>query len=109
MQEEVDPRLRWLKPLVIGLGVVFAAMIVVLIVVMITGVPSRRGQEAAAVPSPGQVSDLLTLPRNSRVTDVFAANDRVIVRVRLADGTERLYALDRALRPAGSITLQPER
>ena len=55
-------------------------------------------------------NQVMTLPKNSRVTDVLSSGSRIIVRVRLADGTERLYALDGdSLKPLGSMTLQVER
>jgi len=114
--QDTDPRLRWLKPLVIGLSVVFVALIMALIVGLITGVPQRRAAEAtAAKPLPANLSpafaeQVLNLPRNSRVADVFASGERIIVRVRLADGTERLFALHgQTLQPIGQLTIQVEK
>ncbi|WP_428248869.1 OadG family protein [Ferrovibrio sp.] len=115
--QDTDPRLRWLKPLVIGLSVVFVALIMALIVGLITGVPQRRAeaakQTAKPVPanlSPAFAEQVLNLPRNSRVADVFASGERIIVRVRLADGTERLFALhSQTLQPIGQLTIQVEK
>jgi len=57
------------------------------------------------------VADLaLTLPKNSRISDVLSSGSRIVVRVRLADGAERLYALDgTTLRPLNSLTIQVEK
>lgn len=110
-QTAADPKIRWLKAIVIGLGVIFLGLATLLIVLIMTGGPKRTAATAPAQPRPVAVEDLtLSLPKNSRVTDVFASGSRIVVRVRLADGTERLYALDGdSLRPLGSLTLQVER
>lgn len=105
--EAADPKIRWLKAVVIGLGVIFIGLAVLLVVLIMTGGYKRN--PAAAPPS--AVQDFgITLPRNSRVAEVFATGNRIVLRVRLADGTERFYALDgESLRPLGSITIQVER
>jgi hypothetical protein len=107
-----DPKIRWLKLVVIGLGVVFLGLAVLLVVLILTGGPKRQGPVTGPLAAgEAAVADrVLTLPKNSRVTDVLASGNRIVVRVRLADGTERLYALDgESLRPLGSMTLQAER
>lgn len=105
-----DPKIRWLKAIVIGLGVVFCGLAALLIVLILTGGP-KRSAPAAAGPGPVSPSDLtITLPKNSRVADVLSTGNRIVLRVRLADGTERLYALDgTTLRPLGSVTVQVEK
>lgn len=105
--EMADPKIRWLKAVVIGLGVVFVGLAVLLIVLIMTGGYKR----STAIAPPNAVQDFgITLPRNSRVAEVFATGNRIVLRVRLADGTERLYALDgESLRPLGSVTIQVER
>lgn len=119
--QDTDPRLRWLKPLVIGLSVVFVGLMVTLVVAMIAGVPQRRaadsklpggatGGAGPAIPTAAQAEQVLNLPRNSRVADIFASGERIILRVRLADGTERLFALHgQTLAPIGQLTIQVER
>ena len=107
-----DPKIRWLKLVVIGLGVVFLGLAVLLVVLILTGGPKRQGPVTGplAASEAAMADRVLTLPKNSRVTDVLSSGSRIVVRVRLADGTERLYALDADnLRPLGSMTLQPER
>lgn len=123
--QDTDPRLRWLKPLVIGLSVVFVGLMVTLVVAMIAGVPQRRaadsklpggatggaaGGAGPVLPMAAQAEQVLNLPRNSRVADIFASGERIILRVRLADGTERLFALHgQTLAPIGQLTIQVER
>jgi Na+-transporting methylmalonyl-CoA/oxaloacetate decarboxylase gamma subunit len=99
-----------LKATVIGLGIVFLGLATLLIVLIMTGGPKRTASSTAA-PRPVAVEDLeFTIPRNSRVAEVFATGNHIVLRVRLADGTERLYALDgETLKPLGSITVKVEK
>ncbi len=112
MSEDVQEtrKIRWLKATVIGLGVIFLGLATLLIVLIMTGGPKRTASAPAAARNV-TVEDLeFTLPRNSRVAEVFATGSRIILRVRLADGTERLYALDgETLKPLGSLTVKTER
>ena len=85
-----------------------------MLVLIMTGGPKRTAPSAPAVsgaPRNVAVEDLVfSLPKNSRVADVLATGNRIVLRVRLADGTERLYALDgETLKPLGSITVQVEK
>ena len=116
MSEDVEEtrKIRWLKATVIGLGVIFLGLATLLIVLIMTGGPKRTTSTApagASVPRNVTVEDLeFTIPRNSRVAEVFATGSRIILRVRLADGTERLYALDgETLKPLGSLTVTTEK
>lgn len=111
-EKDETTRIRWLKAIVIGLGVVFLGLATLLIVLIMTGGPKRTASTAASTaPRQVTVEDLeLTLPRNSRIAEVFASGSRIVLRVRLADGTERLYALDgETLRPLGSLTVKVEK
>ena len=115
-EEETDPRLRWLKPLVIGLSALFVILLLVLMVGMITGVPGRKAQSAlpasmppASMPtaSVNTMEQSLGLPAGARVMESFGAGDRVILRVQLPDGGERLLSLDaRSLTPLSGLTIQ---
>lgn len=109
-EKDETARIRWLKATVIGLGVVFLGLATLLIVLIMTGGPKRTASAPATVRNV-TVEDLeFTIPRNSRVAEVFATGNRIILRVRLADGTERLYALDgETLKPLGSLTVKVER
>lgn len=105
-------RLKWLKATVIGLGIIFLGLATLLIVLIMTGGPKRTASTAtSAAPRNVAVEDMVfSLPKNSRVADVLSTGNRIVLRVRLADGTERLYALDgETLKPLGSITVQVER
>lgn len=109
-----EPSIKWLTRLVIGLGVVLIGGVILLFVLLATGAHLKNQPEAAApaaVPRKVAVEDFaLTLPRNSRVSEVFATGNRIVVRARLADGTERLYALDATtLKPVNSLTIQVEK
>lgn len=110
-EKDETAKIRWLKATVIGLGVIFLGLATLLIVLIMTGGPKRTASTPAATPRHVTVEDLeFILPRNSRVAEVFATGSRIILRVRLADGTERLYALDgETLKPLGSITVKVEK
>lgn len=113
MSEEAQQslKIRWLKATVIGLGVIFLGLATLLIVLIMTGGPKRTASSGTSALRNVTVEDLeLTLPRNSRVAEVFASGSRIVLRVRLADGTERLYALDgETLKPLGSLTVKVEK
>ncbi len=104
-------KIRWLKATVIGLGVIFLGLATLLIVLIMTGGPKRTPSTAAQTVRNVTVEDLeFIIPRNSRVAEVFATGNRIILRVRLADGTERLYAIDgETLKPLGSLTVKVEK
>lgn len=108
---EEATRIRWLKAVVIGLGIIFVGLAVLLLVLIMTGGPKRTASTGNVAPRAVSVEDLIvTLPKNSRVADVLATGNRIVLRVRLADGTERLYALDgETLKPLGSVTVQVEK
>lgn len=110
---EQTQKIRWLKATVIGLGVIFLGLATLLIVLIMTGGPKRTPSATATANAVRNVTveDLeFTIPRNSRVAEVFATGSRIILRVRLADGTERLYAVDgETLKPLGSLTVKVEK
>lgn len=108
--QEQTLKIRWLKAVVIGLGIIFVGLATLLVVLIMTGGPKRTTSTPAA-PRAVAVEDMVfTLPKNSRVADVLSTGSRIVLRVRLADGTERLYALDgETLKPLGSITVQVEK
>lgn len=108
-----EPSIKWLTRLVIGLGIVLIGGVILLFVLLATGahLKDRPAAGPASAPRAVAVEDLaLTLPKNSRVSDVLSSGNRIVVRVRLADGTERLYALDgTTLKPLNSLTIQVEK
>ena len=108
-----EPSIKWLTRLVIGLGIVLIGGVILLFVLLATGahLKDKPATTSSAVPRAVAVEDLmLNLPKNSRVSDVLSSGNRIVVRVRLADGTERLYALDgTTLKPLNSLTIQVEK
>lgn len=105
-------RLKWLKAVVIGLGIVFLGLATLLIVLIMTGGPKRTTSAASRVAPPAlsEVFEELTLPRNSRIADVMATGNRIILRVRLADGREWLYTYDsETLKPMRTLAVQVEK
>jgi hypothetical protein len=114
-EPETQPNLRWLKIIVIVLGVlilVCAGLLVVGIYKRMSGAGSAPAAAAAGpdmpIPprpaaAPGAASGggsavfgdrQLVLPRGGRLVEVLTAGDRLILRVRLATGTERLVVYD---------------
>lgn len=103
------PNIRVLKAVVIGLGL----LIVVGVVALIVGLfwrASKMGEPAGAkVAPPTALNGPVALPRGAAVTDMAATGDRVVLRLRLADGTIRLIFVDpRAAAVAGQLDLKAE-
>lgn len=103
------PNIRVLKAVVIGLGL----LIVVGVVALIVGLfwrASKMGEPAGAkVAPPTALTGPVALPRGAAVTDMAATGDRVVLRLRLADGTTRLIFVDpRAAAVAGQLDLKAE-
>lgn len=114
-EQEADPRLRWLKPLVIGLSAVFVLLLGVFIVAMVSGVPARRAAPVGAGPAaviPATAfpeAATLALPAGARLLDVLMQGELVLLRLRLADGSEQLITLNaRTLAPQAGLRLRPE-
>lgn len=115
------PNIRVLKAVVIGLGL----LIVVGVVALIVGLfwrASKMGEPAgakvapptaltgpAALTAPAALTGPVALPRGAVLTDMAATGDRVVLRLRLADGTTRLVFVDpRAAAVAGQLDLKAE-
>lgn len=102
--------IRVLKGVVIGLGL----LIVIGVVALIVGLfwrASRMGEGAAPAPVavPTALSGPVSLPRGSEITDMTSAGDRVVLRLRLNDGSTRLLFVDpRAARVAGQLDLKAD-
>lgn len=118
-EPETQPNLRWLKIIVIVLGVlilVCGALLVVGIYKRMAGggaapaaggsavsgsdmpIPPRPAASAGGAASGGAAAVFgdrqLVLPRGGRLVEVLTAGDRLILRIRLATGTERLVVYD---------------
>lgn len=109
------PNIRVLKAVVIGLGL----LIVVGVVALIVGLfwrASKMGEPAGAkvapptaLTGPAALAGPVALPRGAVLTDMAATGDRVVLRLRLADGTTRLIFVDpRAAAVAGQLDLKAE-
>lgn len=96
--EAPDPNIRILKAIVIGLGVAMVAAGGVLVWGLTRKTPPRTPAPpavAAVVPKPfGEHT--MTLPRGARLLDVSQGEARIVLRVRLASGAERLILVDAA-------------
>ncbi len=82
-----------LKALVIVLGVMIVAGIAV---IGVTIYHRATNPVNRPVPGPGFGKMALELPAGSRVVEMVAEDDRLILRLRLADGGRRILILDMA-------------
>ncbi len=104
--DERGPNIRLLKGIVIGLGV----LIVLLLVGMIATVALRSNRPGIAAGSPAGPfnSRSVALPEGANVVEMVATGDRVVLRVKLADGGERFLFVDpRTGIAQGSLDLVP--
>jgi hypothetical protein len=112
--------MRALKALVIVMGVLLVGGTVLLVGVIL----SRLGGKTASVPAPAASSPApakasppvsfgaatLTIPAGATVAETVAAGDRVVLRLILADGAQRLLVVDPASGALlGTIDLRPGR
>lgn len=87
---------RTLKFLVIFMGILILAALAVIIATVASrmsgeeGAPRAKGQAAGAPPEPVA----LGLPEGSSVAEMQATDDRLVLRVRLPEGGERIVILD---------------
>jgi len=104
------PNIRVLKAVVIGLGL----LIVVGVVALIVGLfwrASKMGETPAGakVAPPTALSGPAALPRGAEITDMTTTGDRVVLRLRLADGTTRLMFVDpRGAAVTGQLDLKAD-
>jgi len=103
------PNIRVLKAVVIGLGM----LIVIGVVALVVGLfwrASKMGEPAAGtVAPPTALSGPVTLPRGAEIAEMTAAGDRVVLRLRLADGSGRLLFIDpRASAVTGQLDLKAD-
>jgi len=99
-REAAMGRMRFLKVLTIGMGVLIVVATTVLVVVI-----ARR--IGGAGPAPTSVSVLLDEPAGTRIAGVAAAGDRVAIRLE-GGGADRVVLVDpRTGALAGHIRLRP--
>lgn len=93
-----DPNIRILKAIVIGLGLAM----VVCAGILVWGLTRKAPPRAVAPPVatqdvPTQFGErTLSLPRGAKLLDVSQSEARLMLRVRLASGIERLILVDAA-------------
>lgn len=105
------PNIRVLKAVVIGLGVLIVVGVVALVVGLFwrAAKMGEGGKPAATVAAPAAPGGLVSLPRGSEIIEMAAAGDRVVLRLRLADGATRLVFVDpRAASVAGQLDLRAD-
>ncbi len=106
------PNIRVLKAVVIGLGLLIVIGVVALIVGLFwraSKMGEGGGKPAATVAAPSALSGPVSLPRGAEVAEMATAGDRVVLRLRLADGTTRLLFVDpRAMAVVGQLDLRAD-
>ena len=118
--------MRWLKTLVIGMGVVIVIGLTVVIVKVAqrAGEPSQPVGSGPAVPAPpviGATSPMtkaaptgfaagnhtIAIPAGATAEDMTLERDRLVVRLRLSDGRAAFLTIDLATgKKLGMITLE---
>ena len=87
-----------LKALVIFLGILLVGGFIVVAVTIYNRATAPKEDKTVSIP----------VPANGTVMDTVAAGDRVVMRYRMADGSERLVIVNaRTGKPAGTINLVP--
>jgi len=87
-----------LKTLVIVMGVLLVAGFIVVVVTIYNRATAPQPDRTVSIP----------VPTGGTVVDMVGAEDRVVLRYRLADGSERLVIVNaRTGKPAGTINLVP--
>ena len=92
-----DPNIRILKAIVIGLGLAMVVCAGILVWGLTRKAAPRAAAPVAAAEVPSQFGErTLSLPRGARLLDVTQSEARLMLRVRLATGAERLILVDAA-------------
>ncbi|NWH07987.1 MAG: hypothetical protein HXY22_04955 [Alphaproteobacteria bacterium] len=86
---EAAPNLKFLKTLVIVLGV----LIILALGVLFTAIVWRSFDKPAPKPETGEVISSIALPEGARIEDVILDGDRVALRVS-GPGTEEIIIVD---------------
>lgn len=95
--------MRGLKALVIGMGV----LIIVGVVFLIYAIVQKAGQGGLDGGAP--VEAQVALPPGAQVVETRLGDGKILLRLRLADGTGRLIVIDAVSgKPTGRIDLKTE-
>ncbi len=96
--------MRALQALVIAMGVVIVVTTGIVIAVIVGRVSHRAATVAA--PSPFAAAPI-AIPHGAKVASVSATGDRLLLRLSLADGGERIIVVDlKTGAPLGTIDLR---
>ena len=92
--------MRGLKALVIGMGVLIVGGLIVLVVAAV--------QQAGNLSAPAaEVKTTMDLPAGAEIAETVTGDGRIVLRLRLADGSARLIVLDAATgRLAATVDLR---
>lgn len=97
--------MRGLKALVIGMGVLIVLGMVAMIV---AGVRQAGELSAPKAPPAAAAPHTLDIPAGAEIAETRIGDGRIVLRLRLADGTGRLVILDAATgAPTGRVDLRP--
>jgi hypothetical protein len=115
MTGRVTNFMRWLKALVIGMGILIVVGTVVM-AVMLARRSGPDGEAAGAAPAAANGGSAavvarrrIVLPAGARVVETVLDGDRVALRIALANGAERVVIIDiRTGRRLGTLDLAPE-
>jgi len=89
--------MRGLKALVIGMGVLIVAGIVILVVAIVDQAGTLNGGTDKAASAPTAFApQTLALPAGSEVVETRIGDGRILLRLRLSDGSGRLVLIDAA-------------
>jgi hypothetical protein len=107
MAAKLDPNMRALKRLVIVLGVLLVAGLVALVAAVVYRL-DHRAVATAANPLGGAVFRV-ALPPGAKIVGTDIANNRLVARIELAGGGERLLLFDLASGASvATIEIAPE-
>ena len=92
--------MRGLKALVIGMGVLIVGGLIVLVVAAV--------QQAGNLSAPtAELKTTVDLPAGAEIAETVTGDGRIVLRLRLADGSARLIVLDAATgRLAATVDLR---
>jgi hypothetical protein len=95
--------MRALKAMVIGMGV----LIIIGVIVLVVLVAQKSGDQIGGVLAEGKppVAANVTLPAGAEILETRVGGERIVLRLRLADGNGRILILDAA---TGRLTGQTE-
>ncbi len=106
--------MRALKAFVIGMAILLTVGVVVVVVAIVQRAGEVGGPAPATASSPAPVAALpgfdkarLVLPAGAEIVDMVAEGERLVLRLKLAGGGERLIILDMASgRALGTVELE---